>query len=325
MTSYLIRAQHQYRDLWKAGIYDSTMTLGWVRPGGRGRYFADTIEDLLLGASVAQPSVLESPRKVTRGDLGRLQVALRRSGRDVLVRNAEHLTPWDAYLLNLCTSRAGVNLLLLCEQEPPVGLASWTNDVCVALTGEEALEFLTSRPGHNTRQAPKPCEAALPIGAGTRPTCSTHASATECALESFPHAVATARSGSASIRARLHELTRIDPANQWAIWTHARDTFHGAIRAAEAAQLPAEVVREACLSDLSADGATLNVSQKAHAIPEEPAAVVATQRDIKFAEGFPTDAHLFKVRQAHADRYALGRPGDPAGPVPTPARRRAAS
>jgi hypothetical protein len=31
------------------------------------------------------------------------------------------------------------------------------------------------------------------------------------------------------------------------------------------------------------------------------------------------------VRQAHADRYALGRPGDPVGPVPIPARRRAAS
>jgi len=325
MTAYLIRGHDQYRGLWKAGIYDSTMALGWVRPGGRGRYFADTIEDLLLGASVAQPSVLESPRKVTRGDLGRLQVALRRSGRDVLVRNAEHLTPWDAYLLNLCTSRAGVNLILLCEQEPPVDLASWTDDVCVDITGEEALELLTSRPGHNTRQAPTPCEAALPIGAGTQPPCSAHASATECALESFPHAVATARSGSASIRARLHELTRTDPANQWSIWTHARDTFHGATRAAEAAQLPAEAIRDACLSDLSVDGTTLTIGQDTHGIPEGPGSVLATQRDIKIAEGFPYDTHLIKVRQAHADRYALGRPGDPVGPVPIPARRRAAS
>lgn len=325
MTAYLIRGQGQYRDLWKAGIYDSTIALGWVRPGGRGRYFADTIEDLLLGASVAQPSVLESPRKVTRGDLGRLQVALRRTGRDVLIRNAEHLTPWDACLLNLCASRAGVNLMFLCEQEPPGDLTSWTDNVCVGLTGEEALKRLTSRPGHNTRQAPTPCEAALRIGAGTQPTCSAHASATECALESFPDSVVTARSGSASIRSRLHELTRIDPANQWSIWTHARDTFHGAIRATEAAQLPSEVIRDARLSDLSADGATLTVGQDTYAVPDGSASVLAAQRDIKVAEGFPYDTHLFKVRQAHADRYALVRPGDAAGPVPIPTRRRAAS
>jgi len=126
MTVTLIDAGDHFRQLWKEARSDSGLALGWIWPGGHGRLFSDTIEELLVGASVSQPTVIASPRQVTRGDLARLQVGLSQVKRDVFILNAERLVAWDAHLLNLCTTRVGVNLILLCEEDANPDLAAWT-------------------------------------------------------------------------------------------------------------------------------------------------------------------------------------------------------
>lgn len=321
MTVTLIDAGDHFRQLWKEARSDSGTALGWIWPGGHGRLFSDTIEELLVGASVSQPTVIASPRQVTRGDLARLQVGLAQVKRDVFILNAERLLAWDAHLLNLCTTRAGVDLILLCEDTPNPDLAAWATATCTTLTPDEGLDFMRARATSRGRAHIWDCQAALPVSSGLHAACSQHASAADCVLAWFPHAVITGRSSPAPIRARLHELTRMDAENRWRIWVHARDTFHGAQHAAVEAGLPANVVKNACLDDLSPDCRGITVDGDTYEVPDQPGRLLGQRRTILHAEGLLGSGRLFAVHQARTHRYAEQLPGDPAPPITGPPKR----
>lgn len=301
----------EHQGLWEAAAYDTGIAVAVMRPGSGGRHFADTVADLLAGAGRIQPTVVPSPRAVTRVDLGRVQVGLAQSARDVAIVHAQRLAPADAALLLLCTARAGVDLYLLADAEPGPALATWAATAAPAVEPAELLQRLAARPGHDTRRAQSPCHAALELGAGIRPTCPRHASAVDCAVDWFPHAIATARATPAAVRARLHELARLDPEGAWPIWAHARDTHLGAQAAARAAGLPASAVRGARLRDLSRDGTRLTRDGTAYDVPAGPASVIATQRDVKDADGLATGSTLFGIRPGSVSRYRQPRAGDP--------------
>jgi hypothetical protein len=321
MTVTLINAGDHFRELWNEARNDSSLALGWIWPGGHGRLFSDTIEELLVGAAVSQPTVIASPRQVTRGDLARLQVGLTQVKRDVFILNAERLMAWDAHLLNLCTTRAGVNLILLCEGEANPELAAWATATCTTLAPDEGLDFMRTRPTSLGRAHVWDCQGALPVGSGLQAACREHASAADCVLAWFPHAVITGRSSPAPIRARLHELTRTDPVNRWRIWMHARDTFHGTQHAAMEAGLPANIVKNACLDELSPDCLSITVDGDIHEVPDQPGRLLGQRRTILQTEGLPGTGRLFAVHQARTHRYAEQLPGDPAPPITGPPKR----
>ncbi|CAB4967413.1 unannotated protein [freshwater metagenome] len=135
------------------------------------------------------------------------------------------------------------------------------------VTPDELVARWTGWRSKGSRPFPWPCHAALEIGASQEPACGDHDSTVECTLAYFPHALVTARTTPVAVRARLHELSRIDGPAGWPACQHARDTHHGAPRAAEAARLPAIAVRCAMIADLSPDETALTVCGTTYAIP----------------------------------------------------------
>jgi len=326
MTGYYVCAGDSHRDLWVAATYDSSMALTWIRPGGHGRLFTDSLEELLLGASVIQPTIIESPRQVTRGDIPRLEVALKATRFDLAVMNAERLSAWDGHLLNLCAARAGVDVYLICEVEPQGPLAAWAGSTLSRQDSEAMLDHMANRPSAEGRRHTWACAKAVAIGAGAAPRCEQHVSAAACVLTWAPHAVATVRLSPPALRARLHELARQDDESRWPIWTRARDTYRGAQQAAGAAGLTRAQLKSVRVGDLSRDGRTLRMDGRSLALPEGPASVIRARRDIKVAEGLGREAGLFAVQDARVAEYSAFRSGDPAGSAPIPpAKRRTSS
>jgi hypothetical protein len=302
---------HGHQALWRAAVYDPGMAVGVLMPGRSGRMFADTIAELLMQSGLLQPTPIERTRAVTRQDAGRLQVALQRASRDITIVNAERLTPVNAHLLALCSTRAGVNLHLIAEDTPSQEVLDWAAAYATTVAGDALLADFQQRPSAERRLEVWDCHPALRVGADTVPACAEHATATECVLAWFPHAIATSRTAPYPVRMRLHELTQLAPDTRWDIWAHARDTYLGARAAAGAAGIPGPVYKAACIDDLATDASTLTVNGHTYLLNGGPRLVIGTQRDIKVAEGLPGRSKLFAVREAGTDRYLRSRPGDP--------------
>lgn len=309
VTFTLDPAGHQV--LWRAAVYDTGMAIGVPLPGRSGRMFADTIAELLMQVGLLQPTPIERTRAVTRQDAGRLQVALQQTNRDVTIVHAERLTPVNAHLLALCTTRAGVDLHLVAEETPSQELLDWAATYATVRTGDLLLAEFLSRPSTEGRLETWNCHSALRVGASREPACAEHATATECVLAWFPHAIATSRIAPYPVRVRLHELTQLAPDARWDIWAHARDTYLGAQAAAGVAGIPGTAYKAARIDDLARDASTLTVNGHTYQLTEGPRLVIGTQRDIKVAEGLPGRSKLFAVREPGMNRYLSPRPGDP--------------
>jgi hypothetical protein len=312
MSATLTQAGEQYADLWRAATYDSNMAIAVMRPGAAGKSFADTVSDLLGTSGRIQPTFSPALREVKRADLGRVQVGLAYSRRDVTILGAERLSAADAQLLHVVTARAGVRLYLVSEEPPEPQLTRWGQKHAKLISGEELRKEWGTRPSAGGRRNEWACHPAMRLETISNPACDVHESVTGCVLAWFPHALATARTSPRYVRARLYELSRSDGPDRWDVYAQARDTYYPALKAAEAADLTHSVISTAKIRDLSRDGTQLRTENgRIFQIPEGPSKVLAARRDVKVADGFAPESTLFHVRQTSVRRLLQHRPGDP--------------
>ena len=304
MTVTLTRAPGSaYRELWKVAAADPTMAVSFLRPGGRGRHFPDTIAELLHASGRIQPSIAKTTRAVTRGDIGRLQVGLARSRRDIVILNADQLSGPDAELLRLCVQRASVNLTLVADEGVAPDVAHLVTPHGCVSPPDELLEAWQTRPGAGRRADTWDCQAALAPTSGDKAGCQDHKDALECVLAWFPHALVKGTATPLTVRVRLHELLAQSTQYALRVWPHARDIYNGARLAATLVELPAKAYQYAKVLDLAVDASTLTYGGITYPIPMEVRPIFEVARADKQADGFNANASLLLPRQGRIAQF----------------------
>lgn len=306
MTTYLAHASGKtFEALWSHAAADTGMVVSFLRQGSRGRFVSDTIAELLYGSGRVQPTLLDKIRAVTRADLGRLQVGLQRSRRDIVLLHADRLKPLDRELFALCAARAGVDLYLVAEQLP-LEPGDEIPDGLVLVDPVDMLATWAARDTAGGRGSRWPCHAALTPLSGMAAKCSEHSDAVECALAWFPHALQTAASTPRTVAVRLHELLGMSPEVALRVWPHARDVYRGCLVASDVIGLTARDHERARIQDLSDDASTIVCGETTYAVPELARDVLHVARADKLADGLSPATNLLGVRPSKISRYRSG-------------------
>lgn len=121
----------------------------------------------------------------------------------------------------------------------------------------------------------------------------------------------TARVTPSQVRARLHELTRIEPQRRWDILARSRDHYFAAMAAAREMRLPSATIRAAHVHSLSLMGDMLFARGREYPVPVAVRPALVAQRDVLVADGQRGRHPLFRPSAPSAHAYALPRPGDP--------------
>lgn len=284
-----------YLDLARLATYDTTIIPLTLHCDTR-RGVSIALTEALLYAGRAQPVVSKQSRMVQRAEAGRLVVALRHSGQDLVVLATERLHRLDVALFTAVAAEAGVDLWLVPEQTcRPLVTAALDAATSTRHTVTAALDLFAARPTAGTRRQPLPCEAALPLHVGTQaaPGCVAHTGAAGCVLASFGHALATARTDPSTVRARLHQLTlTLDEPGRWAVYAAARDPYRYAEHAVEQLPLTWQERSRLRLGDLTRAADAIRLPERAVRVPEHLRGVLGAHRDIRAAEGSGPDRPL---------------------------------
>lgn len=306
MTTYLAHASgNTFEALWSHAAADTGMVVSFIRQGSRGRFVSDTIAELLYGSGRIQPTLMDKTRAVTRADLGRLQVGLQRSTRDIVLLHADRLKPSDRELFAMCAARAGVDLHLVSEQPPPKPGDEFL-DGLVLVDPADLLAAWAARATAGGRGSRWPCHAALTPQSGLDAQCLEHSDAVECALAWFPHALQTAASTPRTVAVRLHELLGVSPEVALRVWPHARDVHRGCLVASDFIGLTARDHERARIQDLSDDASLLVCEEATYEVPELARDVLRVARADKLADGLSPATNLLGVRPSKISRYRSG-------------------
>jgi hypothetical protein len=180
--------------LWELATFDTDTAVIRLAPSDGPQAQGRIISSILLTTGTAQATTGTS-RTITRADIGRAQVALARTGMDVVVIGGLRTVPGrDLEALSGAVHAAGRTLYLIDgSSETVTPRTSIYRDIhrkAEAASLTEAITLLEDRPGRDGRRVAWPCQQALPTGAGTGPApgCSRHVDAVECVLAWVGHA-----------------------------------------------------------------------------------------------------------------------------------------